>query len=95
MADEVLMFSIWVRNDLTKEAAQFKGQGKTIPEAFKDGWENANEDFGKSSSGAPPISKSRLAVVLPDGSRVFRTPAKFASREPYDPKTEANRPPGT
>lgn len=82
-------FTIWVRNDATKEAAQFKGQGDSIPAAFKDGWDNATEDFGKNSSGGPPISRAHLAVRLPDGKSVFRRPEAFASREPYDPARES------
>lgn len=89
MPDELLMFTLWIRNDVTKESTQVKGQGKSVPEAFKEGWENANEDFGKSSSGAPPISRAHLAVRLPDGRTVFRKPSAFASREPYDAAKEA------
>lgn len=82
-ADAPLMFKIWIQNMTTKEATQILGQGKSLPEAFKDGWENCNEDFGKSSSGAPPTSKARIYVRLPDGRSVWRSPAKFASRDPY------------
>lgn len=88
MSAEPLMFTIWIRNDATGEATQIKGQGAGVPEAMKDGWENAIEDFRTSSSGAPPVSRSRLCVTLPSGGRVFRRPEKFASRVPYDDATE-------
>lgn len=89
MADELpLMFTIWIRNDSTKEATQIKGQGKSVPEAFKEGWENANEAYGKGSSGEF-ISAPHLGVKLPTGETVFRSPGKFASAKPYDAETEA------
>lgn len=81
------MFTIWIRNDLTGESAQYKGHGDSAPAAFRDGWDNATEAFGKSSDGGF-ISEARLGVVLLDGTRVQRTPAKFASRTPYDVATE-------
>lgn len=80
-----LMFTLWIRNDTTGESTQIKGQGSTVPEALKDGWDNACADFGTSSSGAPPLSKARLRVRLPSGESVWRSPAKFASRQPYEP----------
>lgn len=67
------------------EVAVFLGQGTTEAEACKEGWENACEDFGKSSSGAPPIALARLSVILPDGRRVSRRPKAFLSG-PYDPR---------
>lgn len=82
MADEPLMFTIWIRNDVTGEATQIKGQGTSIPAAMKDGWDNATESFGKDSNGGC-ISEARLAVTLRDGRKVFRKPAAFASRMPY------------
>lgn len=88
MSEELLTYTIWVRNDATGEAAQFKGQGTSVPAAFKEGWDNANEAFGKSSDGGF-ISEARLGVVLRDGTRVLRRPADFASGKPYDPTTEA------
>jgi hypothetical protein len=66
------------------ERAIFLGQGYTKAEAEKEGWENACDDFGKSSSGAPPISRARLAVILPSGDRVLRTPKAFIAG-PYNP----------
>lgn len=86
-ADLPLMFTFWIRNDVTKEATQIKGQGKNVPDAFKEGWENANEAFGKGSSGEY-ISLPRLGVKLPSGETVLRSPSAFASREPYNPETE-------
>jgi hypothetical protein len=85
MSDEAqpLLFTFWVRNDVTGESAQFKGQGTTIPEAWKDGWENANADFRPTSSGGPPIAKAHFSVKLPSGEIVSRRPEKFASAEPY------------
>lgn len=88
MADEIVMFTIWIRNDSTKEATQIKGQGKSLPEAFKDGWENANEFFRKGSSG-DYISAPHLGVKLPTGEVVFRSPANFASATPYNAELEA------
>lgn len=79
----LLMFTLWIRNDVTGESTQIKGQGKSVPDAFKEGWENANEAFGKDSSGGY-ISLPRLAVTLPNGQKVFRSPANFASRTRYN-----------
>lgn len=89
MADELpLMFTIWIRNDSTKEATQIKGQGTSVPAAFKEGWENACEAYGKGSSGEF-ISAPHLGVKLPTGEVVFRSPGKFASAKPYDAAIEA------
>ncbi len=85
------MFSFRRLNEKTGEVAVFLGQGTTEEEARKDGWENACEDFGKSSSGAPPISKAHLAVILPTGERVLRTPKAFLSG-PYDPREKIHHP---
>ncbi len=88
MTDPIL-FRFTVRNDVTAETAQFLGQGASIPEAWAEGWANACEDFGKSSSGAPPISVAKLAVTLSDGRVVHRRPAAFASRAPYQDGEDA------
>lgn len=91
-ADGPIMFSFWILNRATGEAAQIDGQGSDLPSAFKDAWENANEDYGKSSSGAPPISRAHLIVQLPkDGRAVRRAPKDFASRKPYNAITEAKQ----
>lgn len=89
MPDEIpVMFTIWIRNESTKESTQIKGQGTSIPAAFKEGWDNANEAYGKGSSGEF-ISAPHLGVKLPTGEVVFRSPGKFASAKPYDAETEA------
>lgn len=87
MTADPLMFTIWVRNDVTGEATQFKGQGNGIAEAFKDGLENATAAFRKGSDG-DAIADARFGVVLPSGDRVLRDPTLFASRQPYDPAKE-------
>lgn len=92
---ELRMFKCEMRNPKTGEVAHFLGQGKTLEEATKEGWENACEDFGKSSSGAPPISRARLAVELPIGERVIRFAKAFNSGVPYDWSLEEEFAPGT
>jgi hypothetical protein len=82
---ELRLFACRRENPKTGEVAVFLGQGTTEAEADKEGWENACEDYGKSSSGAPPIAKARLRVVLPDGRTVLRHPKAFLSG-PYDPR---------
>jgi hypothetical protein len=84
------MFKIRRTNKETREVATFLGQGDTLDEATKEGWTNAGEAFGKSSSGQF-ISEARIAVELPDGRRVLRTPAAFLSG-PYDPREDKPAP---
>lgn len=86
------MFTFWVRNERTKESAQFKGQGKSLEEAWKDANSNIRESFRPSSSGAP-TSLPKLGVTLPappggKSSIVMRAPEKFEGDEPYDAAKE-------
>lgn len=77
------MFSFWVQNEVTGESTCFRGQGTTLPKAFEDGWSNAGDDFRKSSSG-DFTTRAHLAVRLPGGETVFRTPERFVNTKPYD-----------
>ena len=78
-------FTFWVRNDATRESARFLGQGATMLDAFKQGHENARQNFRPSSSGQEPTARACLTVTLPTGEIVHRTPEEFESLKPHAP----------
>ena len=80
------MFTVFVRNDSTKEIASFAGQGETLEAALKDAVATINMPFRPSSNGLQNEHHHKilpLNVTLPDGRQVSRLKADFESDKPY------------
>lgn len=76
-------FTFYVRNDTTKEIATFIGQGKTMEEAAKDGFNVITSKYGADSSGGGKVLP--LNVRLPSGDNVNRPKADFEGESPFKP----------
>lgn len=65
------LFHFTVRNDRTGESIEFKGQGESLDEAFKDGYKLMGETFRPKNDGQKrdPIDCN---VTAKDGRKVLR-----------------------